>query len=83
MAEIFNQLHVNAACLGKNDLERGLAEARKLVKGTESEWILSNIADKTIKDGKKTIAGTENYVIIEHQGCKIGIVALVDEDFLE
>lgn len=82
MLPLLDQLHVDVACVGQNDVGgRGLAGAQELFAQTKCPWVLSNVIDKT-KEGKP-VCGVEEYFVIEKFGCKIGVVGLAEEAMLD
>jgi hypothetical protein len=64
MIEAFNQLNVNVACIGNNDLAMGLNHAGELMKKTNCPWVISNIVDQS-NEGKP-ICGVSPFEVIEH-----------------
>lgn len=81
MVEAFNQLNVNVACIGNNDLAMGLDHASVLMKKTNCPWVISNIVDQS-NEGKP-ICGVSQFEVIEHQGVKFGVVGFAEEALLE
>lgn len=79
MVEAFKSLHVNVACLGNHDLDFGLEKAEKLIRATETPWLISNIQNQ---EGEP-IAGLKKMHALETQGFKLGLMGFADKGWLE
>ena len=80
MVPVLKALNVNTCCYGNHDFDHGLEHLEKLAKDTEMPWLLSNVYDvKT----KKPLAGGIVERVIEWQGMKIGMMGLVEKEWLE
>lgn len=81
MLEPFNNLNVNAACLGNHELDMGIEHGAKMIAKTNCPWVLSNIIEKDKED--RQLCGVEPYHVLENQGFKIGVMGFAEEAWLE
>lgn len=80
MVPVLKALNVNTCCYGNHDFDHGLEHLEKLTGDTGMPWLLSNVYDvKT----KKPLAGGIIERVIEWQGMKIGLMGLVEKEWLE
>lgn len=79
MIEAFKDLNVDVACLGNHELDFGLERAEKLIKATETPWLISNLLDT----GGNPVVGLKKSHILETQGFKIGLMGFADKSWLD
>lgn len=80
MVPVLKALNVNTCCFGNHDFDHGLEHLEQLAADTGMPWLLSNVYDvKT----KKPLAGGIIERVIEWQGMKIGLMGLVEKEWLE
>ncbi|WP_199615890.1 5'-nucleotidase C-terminal domain-containing protein [Paenibacillus alkalitolerans] len=72
MVEAFNRIPVDIANFGQHDFDAGAANALELVKASRFQWISSNLIGS---DGKP-FANVPDYLVIEKQGIRIGMIGL-------
>ncbi|XP_033113355.1 uncharacterized protein LOC117113950 [Anneissia japonica] len=79
MIPILNAMHVKAAVYGNHDFDFGIDELQDFVKETDFPWLLSNVIDDftgcPLADGVVS-------EILHWRGTKIGIMGLVEEEWL-
>ena len=79
MIEAFKDLNVDVACLGNHELDFGLERAEKLIKATETPWLISNLLDTK----GNPVVGLKKSHIVETQGFKIGLMGFADKSWLD
>ncbi|KAH9515746.1 hypothetical protein Btru_011888 [Bulinus truncatus] len=80
MIPVLNQLGVAAAVYGNHDFDFGVDHLKDFAGQCKFPWLLSNVKDMV---NNEPLAGGETYVILEHVGVKIGIIGLVEEEWIE
>nr|CAG8453058.1 5310_t:CDS:2 [Entrophospora candida] len=75
-----NGLGIDVACLGNHDFDFGLPTLKKLIMETKFPWLLSNVLNS---ETGGPITGGEKWIILEKSGLKIGIIGLVEKEWLE
>ena len=80
MVPVLNSLNINAACIGNHDFDFGEECLVELIKKTNFSWLISNFFD--IKTNEP-MAKAESKKIIELNGLKIGIIAVVEYEWIE
>ncbi|CAD7703210.1 unnamed protein product [Ostreobium quekettii] len=79
MAPILNALGVHVACLGNHDLDFGLENFEKFAGACAFPWLVANILDK---DTGEPIGGMGRVWMVETSGVKVGVVGLVEHEWL-
>ncbi|ORY29141.1 hypothetical protein BCR39DRAFT_532806 [Naematelia encephala] len=79
MVPIMNALKVDCACVGNHDFDFGYPHLTRLVNATRFPWLLSNIIDS--RTGK-TPEKLQKFWVTERCGVKIGVVGLVEKDWI-
>ncbi|TXT12211.1 uncharacterized protein COLE_02621 [Cutaneotrichosporon oleaginosum] len=79
MVPILNELKLDAACIGNHDFDFGYPHMTKLVGDTNFPWLLSNIVDTNTGT---TPVPLHKFVVTERCGVRIGLVGLVEEDWI-
>ncbi|WP_010500958.1 5'-nucleotidase [Paenibacillus elgii] len=72
MVEAFNRLPVDVANFGQHDFDAGVPNTLELIKNSRFQWISSNLIGS---DGKP-FGQVPEYVVMEKQGIRIGILGL-------
>jgi len=80
MPPILNTLNIKAACLGNHDLDFGLPACQALVKQCNFPWLASNVLE--VETGK-LIPGFHRTVMLEHQGVKVGVMGIIEPEWLQ
>eukprot|EP00915_Cephaloidophora_sp_WS-2016_P001134 GHVH01001560.1.p1 GENE.GHVH01001560.1~~GHVH01001560.1.p1 ORF type:complete len:626 (+),score=86.32 GHVH01001560.1:185-2062(+) len=79
MVPFLNSVQITTACVGNHDWDFGLDDFETLAGSTYFPWVLSNLLDSN----EHVIGGTQRYHIFEHQGYKIGVIGLIEYEWLE
>lgn len=79
MVPTLNALGVSAACIGNHDLDFGLDVLRERLAAFRFPWLLSNVLDATTG---RPLADAHHSVVITWQGVRIGLLGLVERDWL-
>lgn len=79
MIDALNELNITAACIGNHDFDFGVDHLAELISLTNFPWLLSNVLDITTE---KPLADGKLKHIIESNGLRIGIIALVEEEWI-
>eukprot|EP01120_Amphizonella_sp_Union-15-10_P013848 TRINITY_DN6532_c0_g1_i1.p1 TRINITY_DN6532_c0_g1~~TRINITY_DN6532_c0_g1_i1.p1 ORF type:complete len:504 (-),score=98.41 TRINITY_DN6532_c0_g1_i1:161-1672(-) len=79
MVPVLNALGVHYGVLGNHDFDFGLEPLQKLLPSTKTTWIFTNL---TMKDGS-AICNAARHVLTEWNGVKIGLLGLVEFEWLE
>jgi len=80
MIPFLNLLKIHTACLGNHDFDFGIDQLEYLRGSTQFPWLLSNVFD--VYCPSMPIARADLYRIFEWQGHKIGIMGLVEQEWL-
>ena len=79
MIKFLNMMNIKAACMGNHDFDFGADHLVKMTGESNFPWMLSNVTDA--KTGIRLANGIES-LIIEHEGVKIGLMGLIEEEWL-
>lgn len=79
MVPTFNALGVHAACLGNHDLDFGVDVLQERMADFQFPWILTNVFDK---ETEEPLAGAHHSLVITWEDIRIGILGLVERDWL-
>eukprot|EP00295_Goniomonas_pacifica_P048322 CAMPEP_0175908896 /NCGR_PEP_ID=MMETSP0108-20121206/6829_1 /TAXON_ID=195067 ORGANISM="Goniomonas pacifica, Strain CCMP1869" /NCGR_SAMPLE_ID=MMETSP0108 /ASSEMBLY_ACC=CAM_ASM_000204 /LENGTH=869 /DNA_ID=CAMNT_0017230955 /DNA_START=3 /DNA_END=2610 /DNA_ORIENTATION=- len=79
MVPILNALEVRASVFGNHDFDFGLHEAEKLAEQCNFPWLMSNA---WFKATGKPLANGVPAMILEHNGRKIGLMGLIEREWL-
>ncbi|KAI9230873.1 MAG: Metallo-dependent phosphatase-like protein [Piptocephalis tieghemiana] len=76
-----NLLGIDVACYGNHDFDFGTPSLEKLAGATNFPWLLSNVL---VPDAPKPtpLANGEIYRVFEVEGLRVGIMGLVEEEWL-
>jgi len=79
MVGVLNRLGVHYSCIGNHDFDFGIDALKKLLSQTDTKWLMSNCFDK---ERNEMMAGGATKQLIEWQGVKIGLVGLIEEEWI-
>lgn len=79
MVPILNHIGVHVASLGNHDFDFGIEELQKRMEEFSFPWLLSNVLDR--KTGEP-LAGAEQMIEMEWNGMRLGIIGLVEKEWL-
>jgi len=79
MVKMLNLMHIKAACMGNHDFDFGVEVLEGAVADSNFPWLLSNAWDR--ESGQRLAGGLET-VMLEHGGRKIGLMGLIEEEWL-
>jgi len=79
MPPVFNHIGVHVGCLGNHDFDFGSEELMLRMKEFGFPWLLSNVLDK--RTGGQ-LANAEEYIEMEWSGHRLGIIGLVEQEWL-
>jgi 5'-nucleotidase len=79
MVEFLNRLEYDVWCLGNHDFDKGSHNALGLINLGKFPSLMANVVQK--KNGKLIIP--QPYAIFNRGGIRIGIIAVMEENFLE
>ncbi|CAL1547871.1 unnamed protein product [Lymnaea stagnalis] len=80
MISVLNELGVAAAVYGNHDFDFGVDHLEDFAEKCNFPWLLSNVKDMV---NNEPLARGETHVIIEHAGIKIGIIGLVEVEWID
>lgn len=79
MIPVLNQCNVHCAVFGNHDFDYGLENLISVTKKTRFPWLMSNVLD--VYTGRPLAEG-QLYHIINKNGIKLGLIGLVEEEWL-
>ncbi|WWC64228.1 uncharacterized protein I303_106837 [Kwoniella dejecticola CBS 10117] len=79
MVPLLNALELDVACVGNHDFDFGYPHLTKLIESTTFPWLLSNIIDERTGTVPETL---KKYWVTERRGVKIGVIGLVEQDWI-
>ncbi|KAF9001947.1 Metallo-dependent phosphatase-like protein [Cyathus striatus] len=79
MVPVINELAPDVSLTGNHDFDFGYPHLCKLVKDTSFPWLLSNIIDANTS---RVPAQLREFVVFERAGITIGVVGLVEEEWI-
>jgi len=80
MVPVLNKLGVHCAVYGNHDFDFGLETLESLAGRTDFPWLMSNVIDN--ETGRPLAEGKMHH-IIERDGRKIGLIGLVEREWLD
>ncbi|KAG8775204.1 hypothetical protein FRC20_003365, partial [Serendipita sp. 405] len=80
MVPVMNALGIDCAVAGNHDFDWSAPHFLKLVKDSNYPWLLSNIIDS---DTGNVPRGLQTLQVIERAGVRVGIIGLVEEDWIK
>ncbi|KAJ6547135.1 Metallo-dependent phosphatase-like protein [Mycena capillaripes] len=79
MVPVMNELNPDVSLTGNHDFDFGYPHLSKLIEATTFPWLLSNIVDRTTSHVPK---GVYEFQILERTGLRIGIIGLVEKEWI-
>lgn len=79
MVPVINELAPDVALTGNHDFDFGYPHLSKLVQDTRFPWLLSNVIDE---DTGRVPEHLQQLQVVERVGLRIGIIGLVEEDWI-
>ncbi|KAJ7184198.1 Metallo-dependent phosphatase-like protein [Mycena filopes] len=79
MVPVLNQIKPDVSLTGNHDFDFGFPHLCKLIEATTFPWLLSNIVDTTTSQVPKSLF---EFQIIERAGLRIGIIGLVEKEWI-
>ncbi|KAF5372933.1 hypothetical protein D9758_001729 [Tetrapyrgos nigripes] len=79
MVPVMNYLKPDVSLTGNHDFDFGFPHLQRLMEDCKFPWILSNIIDNTTS---KVPEGLREYVILERVGLRIGVIGLVEKEWI-
>ncbi|KAJ6618304.1 Metallo-dependent phosphatase-like protein [Mycena sp. CBHHK59/15] len=79
MVPVMNELNPNVSLTGNHDFDFGYPHLSKLIQATKFPWLLSNIVDTTTS---RVPAHLFEFQVLERAGLRIGIIGLVEKDWI-
>ncbi|XP_067629887.1 mannosylglucosyl-3-phosphoglycerate phosphatase-like [Eurosta solidaginis] len=80
MLPVLRESGTHCAVFGNHDFDHGLDVLANLIKKTTFPWLMSNVVDK--ETGKPLGGGKTHHSLI-HNGTHIGLIGLVEKEWLE
>lgn len=80
MVPIMNMLDIHYSLYGNHDFDFGMDVLDDLVKETKCVWLMSNALDATTE---RPLANGEVYDLFEWNGVKIGIIGLIEREWID
>ncbi|BFZ13573.1 hypothetical protein BsWGS_16611 [Bradybaena similaris] len=80
MIPVLNELGVAAAVYGNHDFDFGVDHLEDVAEQCKFPWLLSNVNDMV---NNEPLAQGRPQVVIEHSGIKIGIIGLVEKEWID
>ncbi|OII75591.1 nucleotidase [Cryptosporidium ubiquitum] len=80
MVPFLNMMRVHTACFGNHDFDFGVDHLEYLAGSCNFQWLLSNVYDAYTEE---PLANARTYRLFEWQGRRIGIMGLVEKDWLK
>ncbi|THV08018.1 Metallo-dependent phosphatase [Dendrothele bispora CBS 962.96] len=79
MVPVINYLRPDVSLTGNHDFDFGYPHLQRLIEDCKFPWILSNIVDKATS---KVPEGLREYAIVERIGLRIGVIGLVEKEWI-
>src|SRR5690348_3278852 len=79
MIPVLNDCQVQCAVFGNHDFDYGLENLIKVTDGTNFPWLISNVLDV---ETSRALAEGKIFHMLESKGKRLGIIGLVEEDWL-
>lgn len=80
MVPFLNMMKVHTACFGNHDFDFGVDHLEYLAGSCNFQWVLSNVYDAYTGE---PLANARTYRLFEWQGRRIGIMGLVEKEWLK
>ncbi|KAK3282666.1 hypothetical protein CYMTET_9609 [Cymbomonas tetramitiformis] len=79
MIDVLNMMNITCACIGNHDLDFGVEHLNAEIRRSNFPWLCSNCWHA---DSGEPLAGCYETIVVSHRGYKLGIVGLIEEDWL-
>eukprot|EP00290_Baffinella_frigidus_P014099 CAMPEP_0180163620 /NCGR_PEP_ID=MMETSP0986-20121125/29897_1 /TAXON_ID=697907 /ORGANISM="non described non described, Strain CCMP2293" /LENGTH=289 /DNA_ID=CAMNT_0022114269 /DNA_START=30 /DNA_END=895 /DNA_ORIENTATION=- len=80
MVKFLNMMNIRAACMGNHDFDFGVEHLRDwCLPESNFPWLLSNAWHT---DSGELLAGGRRSLVIEHRGRRLGVMGLIEEEWL-
>ncbi|GMI18964.1 hypothetical protein TeGR_g4904 [Tetraparma gracilis] len=79
MVPVLNASHVDVACMGNHDFDFGIENLESLTRVCDFPWLLSNV--KFVPTGRNLAEG-ESFVVLNRGGRRIGVMGLVEFEWM-
>lgn len=79
MIPVLNDIGVDCAVFGNHEFDYGIDNLIDFTRRTKFPWLLSNVVDK---ETSNQLGDGLTHHIIERQGIKIGLIGLIEEEWL-
>eukprot|EP00919_Chromeraceae_sp_WS-2016_P050655 GHVR01120064.1.p1 GENE.GHVR01120064.1~~GHVR01120064.1.p1 ORF type:complete len:752 (+),score=153.57 GHVR01120064.1:81-2336(+) len=80
MVQFLNMFSIHTACFGSHDFDFGCDHLEILAGSCKFPFLLSNVLDKKTK---RPLANAQIYRLFEWQGHRIGVIGLVEREWLD
>jgi len=80
MAEVLNAAQVKVAVVGNHDFDFGVQNLEDIMGDCEFPWLCANAYHK---GSGEPLCGAQRYLMLEHGGRRIGVMGLIEEEWLE
>jgi len=80
MVPVLNALGLQGACIGSRDLDHGQEALEKLASRCNFPWLCSNVTDAATGD---PLCGAQECRLFEWHGVTVGLLGLVEREWLE
>ncbi|CAD7014715.1 uncharacterized protein LOC101459616 isoform X1 [Ceratitis capitata] len=80
MIPVLSKTGTHCAVFGNHDFDHGLDVLTSLIKKTDFPWLMSNVVDK---ETGRPLGGGKKFHIISHNQISIGLIGLVEREWLE
>lgn len=80
MVDALNGLGLSAACVGNHDLDFGVENLERARERSNFPWLLSNC---NARETGEPLAGALQSVLLRRQGVTVGLMGLIESDWLE
>lgn len=84
MVPVLNELGIDAATIGNHDFDFGVDVLKAHVAASNFPWMLANVRARDPATGEPAglLGGGVPTVMLEHRGCKIGLMGLIEQEWL-
>jgi 5'-nucleotidase len=80
MTCVLKAIGVHCAVFGNHDFDFGVENAQEFAAECDFPWLISNC---TLVDGGEPLAGGSRYHVMERKGVRVGIVGLIEEEWVD
>lgn len=79
MTDVLNMMNITCACIGNHDLDFGVEHLNAEIKRSNFPWLCSNCWHA---DSGEPLAGCYETIVVSHRGYKLGLMGLIEQDWL-